>query len=81
MFRVLFKFPRIYFTLKLFGRTFSLDIGWFWSDIMSDWAFGPRFTAEKITCGDGDWTSYYCALGFFAFEHEFLISVGMSDVD
>ncbi len=81
MFKVLFKFPRLYLTLKFFGRVFSFDIGWFWADSGSDWSFGPEFTVQKIAGESTPYTTYYCSLGFLAFQHEFLISVGMSDID
>jgi len=81
MFKILLKFPRFYSSLKLFGRVFSFDIGWFWADSGSDWSFGPEFTVQKVAEEASVWTAYYCNLGFLAFRHEFLISVGTSDID
>ncbi len=80
MFKVLFKFPRIYFTLKVW-RVFSLDVGWFASGTTSAWKFGPEFTVEKLAGEATPWTAYYCGLTIHAFEHEFLILAGMSNID
>ncbi len=80
MFKILFKFPRVYFTLKLW-RVFSLDVGWFASGISSVWKFGPELTVEKIVGEANPWTAYYCALKFNAFEHELLISAGVSTIE
>ena len=81
MFKVLFKFPRLYLTLKLFGRTFSLDVGWFASGTSSVWKFGPEFMVEKMVGEASPWTAYYCGLTVSAFAHEFLILAGVSDID
>ncbi len=80
MFEVLFSFPRFYFSLRLFGREFSLDLGWFCADIGGrQWRFGLSLTVLKVELTTE--TAYYCTLEFFAFTRHLLVSLGTCRYD
>lgn len=80
---VIFSFPRFYLTLYLFGREFTLDVGYFETAEQEDWEFGPelvllgKLTGKGGPSGKGGFVSYWSRATIRMFTGALGMSVGV----
>ena len=74
------RLPRIYVSLYLVGREFSLDLGWFKADLQETWKFGPELTLLAKLDSEG-WVAYWSSIRFSAFTRKLMIEAGMVKYD